>query len=353
MHKKCIITGIVLVILFLLVVVIVRLVPKSSVNSEYPSIELKGEDVVTINEGEKFVEPGYVAHDPVDGDITYKVDVKENVDVGKPGVYEIKYKITNSKGKSVSARRIVKVNAVVRHEYKSEYDNIDNKVTGWGLSYKTAGEVPDMNMSLDELRKYNAYAVGVQDRVLYLTFDEGTLDTYLDEIVEILDNNNVKATFFLCKNYIVNNPELLKRMVKSGHSIGNHTASHPSMPSLATSANFNKYLEELKSTEDAFFQATGEHMDKIYREPRGEYSLRSLTIARDLGYKTFFWSVAYKDWDDSYTREQALEKLFDRVHDGAIYLLHSTSKSNYLALDEFIKTMTTEGYRFDLVKNIP
>ena len=115
---------------------------------------------------------------------------------------------------------------------------------------------------------------------------------------------------------------------------------------------FEKYLNELIVTEEAFEKATGKPMDHIYREPKGEYSLRSLSIIKDLGYKTYFWSAAYQDWDDKLTKEDALEAMLERVHNGAIYLLHPTSKGNYLALDDFIKTMKKEGYTFDLVKNI-
>ena len=93
-------------------------------------------------------------------------------------------------------------------------------------------------------------------------------------------------------------------------------------------------------------------MDKIYREPRGEFSKRSLNIMKDLGYSTYFWSSAYKDWDDKLTKEEALTSMIERVHNGAIFLLHPTSKGNYLALENFIKTMKEKGYTFDLVKNI-
>ena len=124
------------------------------------------------------------------------------------------------------------------------------------------------------------------------------------------------------------------------------------MPSLATKESFSKYLEEIISVEDTFKEVTGREMDKIYREPRGEFSKRSLSIMKDLGYSTYFWSSAYKDWDDKLTKEEALSSMIERVHNGAIFLLHPTSKGNYLALEEFIKIMKDKGYTFDLVKNI-
>ena len=155
-----------------------------------------------------------------------------------------------------------------------------------------------------------------------------------------------------CRYGNINGKEVINKMLDSGHSIGNHTASHLSMPSLASKENFSKYLEEIISVEDTFKEVTGREIDKIYREPRGEFSKRSLNIMKDLGYSTYFWSSAYKDWDDKLTKEEALTYMIERVHNGAIFLLHPTSKGNYLALENFIKTMKEKGYTFDLVKNI-
>ena len=160
--------------------------------------------------------------------------------------------------------------------------------------------------------------MGPDKKVIYLTFDEGGISSYLPQIVDILDKNNVKGTFFLCKNYIKTNKELMLRLINNGHSIGNHTANHMSTPSLANKENFQKYLDEIISVEETFREVTGRNMDKIYREPRGEYSLRSLNIIKDLGYSTYFWSSAYKDWDDSLTKEEALNAMIERVHNGFI-----------------------------------
>ena len=93
-------------------------------------------------------------------------------------------------------------------------------------------------------------------------------------------------------------------------------------------------------------------MQKIYREPRGEWSYRTLQILKDLGYKTYFYSAYYLDFEEDVSKEKALNELTKKVHNGAIYLLHPKNKGNYLALDTFIKTMKKQGYRFDLVQNI-
>lgn len=348
-NKLLLISIIVLIIVLTSIIFIFIKKSKSDIIS-YPKLELIGNEVIYLEQFSEYIEPGYTAFDKKDGNLSDKVIVNGEVNTTIPKTYEIRYKVTNSRGYSIYAKRFVKIKESIT--YKETYDKIDNTTKGWGTNSKKDGTRPNIDISNEELLKYNAYAMGPDKKVIYLTFDEGSMDTYLPDIVEVLNKNDVKATFFLCRSYIKNNPNLIKDMLIFGHSIGNHTATHPSMPSLATKEKFDEYLNELRATEKTFKDITGKDMDKIYREPRGEYSLRSLSIIKDLGYKTYFWSAAYQDWDNKISKEQALKSMLDRIHNGAIYLLHPTSKGNYLALDEFIKTVKKEGYTFELVKNI-
>ena len=141
-------------------------------------------------------------------------------------------------------------------------------------------------------------------------------------------------------------------MTNTGHSIGNHTYHHENMPSLATKNNFNKYLTEIKEVENAYYKITKKEMDKVYRDPRGEWSFRDLQIMKDLGYKTYFYSANYNDFSGTLTKEKALSEMTKRYHNGAIYLIHPNNKGNYEALETFIIEMKKQGYKFDLVKNI-
>ena len=148
------------------------------------------------------------------------------------------------------------------------------------------------------------------------------------------------------------NKDLVKNMEKTGHSVGNHTYHHYVMPSLATRENYEKYVYEIRATEEAYKEITGKNMDKVYREPKGEWSYRSLQIVKDLGYKTFFYSADYLDYGKDISKDAALNKMMKRYHNGAIYLFHPKNKGNLDALDDFIKNMKNLGYSFDLVKNI-
>lgn len=346
--------GIGIGLIFMLFFFILPLFSKSSetMKSNYPTLKLKGKITVYLPFGETYKEKGYEAYDTEDGNLNKKVKITKDFDETKLGRGQIIYEVTNSKGNTVKTKRFIEIQKSEKIPYQKSYDTIDNTVLSWGTNNKLDGKRPLVNIKAEVLKEYNAYAMGKDEKVIYLTFDEGALVTYLPKIVDVLNENDVKGTFFLCYTYIKRNPTLIKKMIEKGHSIGNHTANHTLMPTLADEKHFQKFLKELIQTEDIFKEITGRQMDPIYREPRGEFSMRTLSIAKDLGYKTYFWSAAYKDWDDKLTKEEALESMIKRVHNGAIYLLHPTSKGNYLALDDFIKEMKRRGYSFDLVKNI-
>jgi len=318
---------------------------------ELPILELKGKTTVDILVGNKYEEEGYKATDNLDGDITSNVEITDKVNYNKVGNYEITYKIKDSSNNIVTKKRIINVVKKLL-TYKDKYDKIDNTKNYWWSGNKFDHKRPEGGADLEELKKYNAYFLGPNKKVIYLTYDEGSNDTYLPEILEVLNKNDVKATFFLCRNYMLMNKDLIKKMEKTGHSVGNHTYHHYVMPSLATKENFDKYVYEIRATEEAYKEITGKNMDKVYREPKGEWSYRSLQIVKDLGYKTFFYSADYLDYGKNVTKEYALNKMMNRYHHGAIYLFHPKNKGNLEALDEFIKNMKKLGYTFDLVKNI-
>ena len=314
-------------------------------------IKLKGQNIITINTNQTYEEPGFIAYDNVDGNLKDKVKITGTVK-NKQGTYELTYTVKNSTGLTAKAHRFVKVKKPKKITYNKAYDKLDNTSRGWWSGNKKDGTRPSGGADINELKKLNAYFLGPNEKVIYLTFDEGSYDTYVEEIVDVLNKNDVKATFFLCLNYMKKNADLIKDMAEAGHTIGNHTASHLNMPSLATEENFNKYLKEITEVEKAYYKITGQSMEKVYRDPRGEWSIRDLQIMKDLGYKTYFYSADYKDFAEDVTKEYALAELTKRLHNGAIYLIHPKNKGNYLALDSFIKEAKKQGYKFDLVKNI-
>lgn len=226
----------------------------------------------------------------------------------------------------------------------------------WGLSFPGEGQMPVGNATADYLKQYNAYYVqDTQDKVIYLTFDAGYENGNTEKILDALKKHQVPATFFLVGNYLETSPDLVKRMVAEGHTVGNHTFHHPDMSKISTKESFEK---ELGSLEALYQQTTGQPMKKYYRPPQGKYSDSNLEMAKDMGYRTFFWSLAYVDWyeDKQPTKEEAFKKLLGRIHPGAIVLLHSTSKTNGEILDELLTKWEEMGYHFaslDELVNLP
>ena len=184
----------------------------------------------------------------------------------------------------------------------------------WGLSFQEEGQTPAGNATFEELARYDAYyAEDTEERSIYLTFDAGYENGNTGPILDALKKHNVPATFFVVGTYIESEPELIKRMAEEGHTVGNHTWHHPDMSAISTMDAFKK---ELVDVEDIYRDVTGQEMTKFYRPPQGKYNEENLKMAQQLGYKTFFWSLAYVDWyeDDQPTQEEAFEKLLGRIH---------------------------------------
>ena len=222
----------------------------------------------------------------------------------------------------------------------------------WGLSFRQEGIAPNGPASVAQLKQYDAVYLGnTEERVLYLTFDAGYENGCTAKILDILKKHDVSAAFFLVGNYLEKNADLVRRMVSEGHIVGNHTMHHPDMSKISDKAAFQKELSDLKAL---YQDVTGEEMPKYYRPPQGTYSERNLQMAKELGYKTVFWSLAYVDWnnDSQPTAEYAFSKLLPRTHNGAVVLLHSTSATNAAILDELLTKWEQMGYRFASIEEL-
>ena len=222
----------------------------------------------------------------------------------------------------------------------------------WGLSFREEGAPPIGNAGKDQLKQYDAVYIGdPAKKVLYLTFDAGYENGCTEKILDVLKRAQVPAAFFLVGNYLEQNADLVRRMVAEGHIVGNHTMHHYDMSKLTTKEAFTKELTDL---EVLYKEVTGQQMEKFYRPPQGIYSEENLKMAKDLGYKTVFWSLAYVDWlsDSQPTAEAAMRKLLPRTHPGAVVLLHSTSRTNAEILEQLIDTWKEDGYSFGTLKEL-
>ena len=216
----------------------------------------------------------------------------------------------------------------------------------WGLSFPQEGEPPQGTASRQELDPLGAaYCLPETGKTIYLTFDAGYENGNTAQILDALKKHGAKAAFFLVGDFIQAEPELVRRMAEEGHTLGNHTYSHPDMSQIAGEEEFRRELED---NEALCREAAGVELSKLYRPPQGKYSRRNLEMAQALGYRTVFWSLAYVDWlqDDQPTKTEAFQKLLPRVHPGAIVLLHTTSSTNAAILDELLTQWEQLGYQF-------
>jgi peptidoglycan-N-acetylmuramic acid deacetylase len=231
--------------------------------------------------------------------------------------------------------------------------DLDNTSIGWYFMRNKNFSRPEAAKSIDYLKEFNSYYIGKDEKVIYLTFDEGSPESFVEENLNTLSKYGVKATFFVTKGYIKYKPELVKRMVNEGHSVGNHTNTHPNMTTFAKGSNITSFMKEISDTEELFKETTGVPMNKLFRFPEGSFSTKALQLTKDMGYRSYFWSFAYQDWErDLNDKETALNWMESYYHNGAIYLIHGLNRANSEALGDFIVYMKDKGYSFGLVSDI-
>ena len=221
----------------------------------------------------------------------------------------------------------------------------NNKKIGWGIKRNNTHEQPDVGKENREiLEKNNGICLGNKDKkYLYLTFDEGYEAGYTSKILDTLKENKVPATFFITAHYVNTEPELVERMIKEGHIVGNHTVNHKCLPEISD----EEIKKEVMQLHQAIYEKFNYEM-KYIRPPKGEFSERSLQTTNSLGYKNVMWSFAYQDWNEKKqpSEEEAKKKIIENFHNGEIILLHGNSKTNTNVLDTIIKEARNMGYEF-------
>ena len=210
---------------------------------------------------------------------------------------------------------------------------------------------PLADVALRVVEKYDGYYIdhrhgdAAEEKVIYLTFDAGYENGNIEKILDVMKEEEVIGAFFVLKNLILKNGDLITRMIDEGHLVCNHTASHKDMTKCTS---LEEFKAELDCLEEVYFEATGQKLAPYYRPPEGKFNEASLQYAKALGYKTVFWSFAYADWDNArqMAPEEAKQKILSHVHNGEILLLHPTSATNAAILKDVICELKKEGYRF-------
>ena len=224
---------------------------------------------------------------------------------------------------------------------------LSNTTYAWGFRRMKDFVRPEFTASYTKvLDDYEGiYAGNSEDKIIYLTFDEGYENGYTGAILDTLKEKEVTAVFFVTMPYVKQNADLVQRMIDEGHIVGNHTVNHPSMPSVTDDEKLEKEILELHNYVKENF---GGYEMTYLRPPKGEYSERTVKISKDLGYKTVLWSSAYDDWDvNKQDRlDYARKMILNYVHNGCVMLLHAVSKDNTALLGEAIDSLRASGYEF-------
>lgn len=220
--------------------------------------------------------------------------------------------------------------------------NLGTKVYSWSWGYpkSTGSHILDKHNGIYRQNTNN----------VHLTFDLGyEYNNYTESLLNTLKKHNVKAVFFVTGDYMRTSPHLVKRMVREGHIVGNHTNKHVDL----RKSGSNAVINDIKAWEGEYKRLIGAlPAIKLYRPAYGVFTEKTVANAKNLGYKTVLWSFGYKDWDTSAqpTRSYALNKLLSNTNKGEVLLLHSVSKTNKDILNQYITTVKNKGLNFSLLK---
>ncbi|OCN00582.1 polysaccharide deacetylase [Clostridium sp. W14A] len=227
----------------------------------------------------------------------------------------------------------------------TDLGSLDNTKQGWGQGTQVDSDKRPVSCTQfqNKYGKYSAVFIGDNTKKIYLTFDEGYENGYTSKILDSLKEKQVPAVFFVTYDYAKRNQDLVQRMIQEGHIVGNHSYTHPSMPTLSLS----KASDEITKMH-SYIKENFNYTMTLFRPPMGEFSERTLALAQSLKYKSVFWSFAYVDWNPQKQMgaDKAYKKVVDSLHNGAIYLLHAVSKDNADILGSFIDKAKEEGYEF-------
>ncbi|MCI8388611.1 MAG: polysaccharide deacetylase family protein [Clostridiales bacterium] len=206
--------------------------------------------------------------------------------------------------------------------------------------------------SVDNSTDNNQIAVYYHDnseKLIALTFDDGPHYKYTEEILDILDEYNAKATFFVVGELAERYPELILRELAEGHEIGNHTWSHPKMKKLSS----NQLTNELMRTEE-LLNEIADYRPKLFRPPEGSFGKSVENIAEQNDYTLILWTVDTRDWAHTPV-DDIVKNVIDSTESGSIILCHDfigRDSPTPDAIRKFIPALIDAGYKFVTVSEL-
>lgn len=198
--------------------------------------------------------------------------------------------------------------------------------------------------------KLPIHSVDREDKKISLTFDVNWAENdYLYDILDVLDDNNIKATFFVMGKWVIypeGNEKKLLEIYNRGHEIGNHSYVHPDFKNIGK----ERVVDEVKKTESIIKETLGIKTD-LFRFPSGSFSEESLNFVNDMGYRCVQWDVDSIDWK-GISKEQEYNNVMKKVKNGSILLYHNNGKYTVNNLKEIIPKLKGDGYEFVKVSDL-
>lgn len=216
---------------------------------------------------------------------------------------------------------------------------------GWGYKKSTNNKIPEIGQYENMIKDYSVFYIDKNtEKDIYLTFDNGYEAGFTNDVLDVLQEEKVPATFFVTGHYVEEEPEIIKRMAEENHIIGNHSYHHPDF----TTMTKQEIKKELQLVEEAIADITNQVEMKYVRPPRGTFNEQTLKWTEELGYVSMFWSLAFKDWETDRQKgaQYAYDQIMEQIHPGAIILLHTVSEDNAKSLKKVIQQLKTDGYSF-------
>ncbi|KAF0134944.1 MAG: xylanase/chitin deacetylase [Candidatus Saganbacteria bacterium] len=195
------------------------------------------------------------------------------------------------------------------------------------------------------------YCRGIYRNKIALTFDDGPNPLFTEFVLDILRENNIKATFFLVGKKVKENPELLLEIANEGHEIGNHTYYH----SRTSWINNNKLLDEIDLTSEIILREADKQI-KLFRPPHGVINSEKRAVVEKAGYHIVMWSVNADDFSHAFygmrNSQSISRRVLSRITGGDIVLMHDSSAQTIVALPIIIKELKRRGFSFATVSEI-
>ncbi len=182
------------------------------------------------------------------------------------------------------------------------------------------------------------YYVNTPEKQVAFSFDASWGAEKTPVLLEILDQYNIKTTFFVAGFWVEEYPELIEKISEEGHEIGNHTATHPQMSRLSE----KEIQKEVKEVENKIYEVTGKRTT-LFRPPFGDYNNTTISTLEDMDYQVIQWSIDSLDWKNL-SKEAIVERVTGREHNGAIILFHNDGLNTPEALPEIIEYYHDHGY---------